>query len=187
MSAGDRGCSAAAAPAASFVRRAARAEAAAHLRPARIGIYAFLLVSALFFLVPLYIMIVTSLKGMPEIRLGHLFDLPARAHLPAVGRCLAQCLHRARLQRAEPRLPQFGEDHRAERDHLDRLRLDQRLCADLLALQGRQPALRHPGLRRLRALPGGDLSADHRAELGRAVSHRCPASSSSTRSSACRS
>ncbi len=43
----------------------------------RIGIYAFLLVSALFFLVPLYIMIVTSLKGMPEIRLGHLFNLPA--------------------------------------------------------------------------------------------------------------
>jgi glucose/mannose transport system permease protein len=43
----------------------------------RIGVYAFLVISAIFFLVPLYIMIVTSLKGMPEIRLGHLFDLPA--------------------------------------------------------------------------------------------------------------
>ena len=42
----------------------------------RVGLYAFLIVSALFFLVPLYIMIVTSLKGMPEIRLGHLFNLP---------------------------------------------------------------------------------------------------------------
>jgi glucose/mannose transport system permease protein len=43
----------------------------------RFGVYAFLVVSALFFLVPLYIMVVTSLKGMPEIRLGHLFNLPA--------------------------------------------------------------------------------------------------------------
>ena len=42
----------------------------------RIGIYAFLVVAALFFLIPVYIMIVTSLKGMPEIRLGHLFSLP---------------------------------------------------------------------------------------------------------------
>ncbi|HEY8596604.1 MAG TPA: carbohydrate ABC transporter permease [Devosiaceae bacterium] len=44
--------------------------------PARIGVYAFLVVSALFFLVPLYVMVVTSLKTMPEIRLGHLFGLP---------------------------------------------------------------------------------------------------------------
>jgi glucose/mannose transport system permease protein len=42
----------------------------------RIGVYAFLVVAALFFLVPLYVMIVTSLKGMPEIRLGHLFNFP---------------------------------------------------------------------------------------------------------------
>jgi len=42
----------------------------------RIGLYAFLIVAALFFLIPVYIMIVTSLKGMPEIRLGHLFNLP---------------------------------------------------------------------------------------------------------------
>jgi glucose/mannose transport system permease protein len=48
-----------------------------HLSPGRIGIYAFLIVSALFFLIPLYIMVVTSLKTMPEIRLGHLFNLPA--------------------------------------------------------------------------------------------------------------
>ena len=31
--------------------------------PGRVGLYAFLIVSAIFFLVPLYIMIVTSLKG----------------------------------------------------------------------------------------------------------------------------
>jgi len=47
------------------------------LSPGRVGIYAFLVVAALFFLIPLYIMVVTSLKGMPEIRLGNLFNLPA--------------------------------------------------------------------------------------------------------------
>lgn len=47
------------------------------LSAARIGIYAFLVISALFFLLPLYVMVVTSLKDMSEIRLGHLFNLPA--------------------------------------------------------------------------------------------------------------
>jgi glucose/mannose transport system permease protein len=47
------------------------------LSAGRFGVYAFLVVSAMFFLIPLYIMVVTSLKGMPEIRLGHLFNLPS--------------------------------------------------------------------------------------------------------------
>ncbi|MGN6682794.1 MAG: carbohydrate ABC transporter permease [Devosia sp.] len=42
----------------------------------RIGIYAFLVIAALFFLVPLYVMIVTSLKSMPEVREAHIFNLP---------------------------------------------------------------------------------------------------------------
>ena len=44
--------------------------------PARIGIYAFLLTAALFFLLPLYIMLVTSLKPMEEIGVGNIFALP---------------------------------------------------------------------------------------------------------------
>ncbi len=43
---------------------------------ARLGIYGFLIISALFFLLPLYVMIVTSLKGMPEVRQGNLLSLP---------------------------------------------------------------------------------------------------------------
>jgi glucose/mannose transport system permease protein len=46
--------------------------------PARIGIYAFLLTAALFFLLPLYIMLATSLKPMEEIRLGNIFALPVQ-------------------------------------------------------------------------------------------------------------
>jgi glucose/mannose transport system permease protein len=51
------------------------------LRPARIGVYAFLLAAAAFFLLPLYIMLVTSIKTMDEIRLGNLFALPIQVTL----------------------------------------------------------------------------------------------------------
>jgi glucose/mannose transport system permease protein len=44
---------------------------------ARIGVYAFLLTSALFFLLPLWIMVVTSLKTMDEVRLGHILAWPS--------------------------------------------------------------------------------------------------------------
>jgi len=43
---------------------------------ARFGIYVFLVVAALFFLMPLYVMIITSLKPMAEIREGAIFALP---------------------------------------------------------------------------------------------------------------
>jgi glucose/mannose transport system permease protein len=49
--------------------------------PARIGIYAFLLTAALFFLLPLYVMLVTSVKPMEEIGLGNIFALPVRMTL----------------------------------------------------------------------------------------------------------
>lgn len=46
--------------------------------PARLGLYAFLLTAAAFFLLPLYVMLVTSIKPMEEIRLGNLFSLPVK-------------------------------------------------------------------------------------------------------------
>jgi glucose/mannose transport system permease protein len=51
--------------------------------PARVGIYGFLLISAAFFLLPLYVMVSTSLKTMDEIRLGAIFALPDKASLDA--------------------------------------------------------------------------------------------------------
>ncbi len=41
-----------------------------------IMLYGTLTVVALYYLVPLYVMVVTSLKGMPEIRLGNIFSPP---------------------------------------------------------------------------------------------------------------
>jgi glucose/mannose transport system permease protein len=46
------------------------------LSPSRIVIYGILTVAALYYLVPLYVMVMTSLKGLPEIRLGNIFSPP---------------------------------------------------------------------------------------------------------------
>ncbi len=46
------------------------------LTPGRIGLYAFLASAALFFAIPLYVMVVTSLKSMPEIRATSIVALP---------------------------------------------------------------------------------------------------------------
>ncbi|MEJ6393545.1 carbohydrate ABC transporter permease [Gymnodinialimonas sp. 2305UL16-5] len=46
------------------------------LSRANIIVYGTLLVFSLYYLLPLYVMVVTSLKGMPEIRLGNVFAPP---------------------------------------------------------------------------------------------------------------
>ena len=43
---------------------------------ANIFLYGTLLLVSLYYLLPLYVMVVTSLKGMPEIRLGNVFGPP---------------------------------------------------------------------------------------------------------------
>lgn len=48
----------------------------ARLTVGRIGLYAFLLICAAFFLAPLYVMLTTSLKSMTEIRQGNILGLP---------------------------------------------------------------------------------------------------------------
>ncbi len=46
------------------------------LNPRNIMLYGTLIVVTLYYLVPLYVMVVTSLKGMPEIRMGNIFSPP---------------------------------------------------------------------------------------------------------------
>jgi len=50
-------------------------------RPARLGLYLFLATAAFAFLLPLYVMVVTSIKPMEEIRLGNLFAWPVKLTL----------------------------------------------------------------------------------------------------------
>ncbi len=46
------------------------------ISPRNIMLYGSLFVIAVYYLLPLYVMVVTSLKGMPEIRLGNIFSPP---------------------------------------------------------------------------------------------------------------
>ena len=67
----------------SATSREPRGRRPTRLTPARLGLYAFLIICALFFLTPLYVMIVTSLKDMPEIRQAHILGLPTAPSLAA--------------------------------------------------------------------------------------------------------
>jgi glucose/mannose transport system permease protein len=67
------GCGAVGAPTLAAVPARARRK---RLTPARIGVYAFLVTAALFFLLPLYVMVAASFKPMDEIRQGGIFALP---------------------------------------------------------------------------------------------------------------
>jgi len=53
------------------------------MKAGRIGLYAFLLGAALFFSIPLLIVVMTSLKPMPEIRTGSIFALPLAPNFDA--------------------------------------------------------------------------------------------------------
>jgi len=67
---------------------ACRGRALTPMRPrrldaGRVGVHAFLALAALFFLAPLYVMVVTSLKSMDEIRAASIFALPLAPKLDA--------------------------------------------------------------------------------------------------------
>ena len=46
------------------------------LSPGNIMLYGTLIVVALYYLLPLWVMVMTSVKGMPEIRMGNIFSPP---------------------------------------------------------------------------------------------------------------
>lgn len=51
------------------------------ITPGNIMLYGTLIVLAMYYALPLYVMIVTSLKSMPEIRMGNVFAPPDRDHV----------------------------------------------------------------------------------------------------------
>ena len=63
-------------PAAPTAKARPRGPRPRRISASRIGIYGFLIIAAIYFLAPLWVMIVTSLKTMPEIREGYLFNWP---------------------------------------------------------------------------------------------------------------
>jgi len=51
--------------------------------PATIMVYSVLIIAAIYYLVPFYVMVVTSLKGLEEVRLGNIFSPPMHVTLDA--------------------------------------------------------------------------------------------------------
>ena len=49
----------------------------------RVIIYTILIIAAIYFLIPLFVMIITSLKTMNDIRTGHLISWPREVTLEA--------------------------------------------------------------------------------------------------------
>lgn len=64
-------------PAGSRISEGPRGAKPRTLTLSRVGVYAFLILAALFFLMPLWVMVVTSLKTMPEIQLRQIFAWPS--------------------------------------------------------------------------------------------------------------
>ena len=52
--------------------------------PARIGVYVFLIITALYFLVPLYIVVITSIKDLDAIREGNIFFSTSTSYICAL-------------------------------------------------------------------------------------------------------
>ena len=73
----------AAGSAAAHERSPTRGRKPRHLTIGRIGLYGFVAIAAAFFILPAVVMILTSLKTMPEIREGSIFALPESFDLTA--------------------------------------------------------------------------------------------------------
>ena len=116
-------------------------------------------ICALFFLVPLYVMLVTSLKGMPEIRQGYIVALPAAPSFAAwVKAWSAACtglscngIRVGFVNSLRILVPSVILSIAVGRDH--------RLRVVVLASARRRAAVRHPDRRRLHPLSGVHLSA----------------------------
>jgi ABC-type glycerol-3-phosphate transport system permease component len=116
--------------------RGTKAEAQDGFSRRNIFLYGTLIVVAVYYLLPLYVMVVTSLKGMPEIRLGNIFAPPVEITFEPWVKAWAEACTGLNCDGSR-RVLEFGPDHRALGDHLDRDRLGERLRARQLAFKGR--------------------------------------------------
>ena len=55
----------------------------ASISPSRIIVYSILFVAAVYYLLPLYVMVITSLKDLDDVRQGNIFALPVRLTVDA--------------------------------------------------------------------------------------------------------
>ena len=103
------------------------------LTASRIGVYAFLFTAALFFLLPLWIMVMTSLKTMDEVRLGNILAWPSAVTFEPWVKAWAEACTGLACNGISVGFCQFGPDPDPVDDPVDRRRRHQRLCLVVLA------------------------------------------------------
>ncbi len=112
-----------------------------------------LILFAVYYLLPLYVMLVNSLKPLDEIRQGNMLALPAAVHDRALAQRLVDGADRRAADRAQAVFHQLGADGRAGGGDLDHARRAQRLRAHQVALPRRQHRVRADAVCLLHPVP----------------------------------
>ena len=120
---------------------------------------ALLMLFAMFYLMPLVVMVMTSFKPLDEVRGGNMLALPHALDLRAVDRRpgATACIG-ADLRRHQGLFLELDQDGRSGGADLDPARRAQRLCADQMALPRPQARVRHDAVRLLHSVPVGPHS-----------------------------
>ena len=69
----------------------------------RVVIYTILIIAAIYFLVPLFVMVITSIKTMADIRTGQLISWPREVNLDAWKEACGEVVFPRLVRRCQPR------------------------------------------------------------------------------------
>jgi hypothetical protein len=138
--------------------------------PARILVYSVLAVTSIYYLFPLYIMLITSIKDLDTIRDGNIFIPPSSPTVePWIKVDLR--LHGALLQWNSGRVLELRQDNCAIRGRVDRRGVRNRLFARHLAVPHVRGILHRAVDRLVYSLPGDALPAGHHHSGARHILH----------------
>ena len=125
----------------------------------RVVIYGLLIFFAIIYLVPLIVMVMTSLKPLDEVTGGNMFALPKSPTFAPWIRAWGEAAHRRLRHGRDQRLfHEFDQDGRAGGSDLDAARRIERLCPHQMALPRPQARVRHDAVRLLHPVPVGHHS-----------------------------
>ncbi len=128
----------------------------------RIVIYGLLVIFAIIYLMPLFVMLVTSFKTMDEIQNGNMLALPKSPTHRSLVQGLGRGLRRPDLRRHQGLFLELDQDGRSGRCDLDDAGCAERLRADQMALSGPHAGLRPDAVCLLHSVPvGAPADGDH--------------------------
>ena len=141
----------------------------------RVLLWVILILFALFYLAPLYVMIATSLEERGGDPHRQSLGPAGGAQLRCLGESLVIRLCRRRMHRHRPVLLQLGEDGRPRRPAVHHDRRAERLCADQMDVPWRQPDLRADPVRLLHPVSDrADPDGPHAGHPGYRLKHAGP-------------